>query len=165
MSKRRNGERPFPEMANGILSIISEENPDFIISEQMFFRKSFDSIEYPLKLHGIEEYAASIANIPDLPIVTSTWRSVCGFENNLTLGKKKNMTGKEKDAYYKTSSIRLSSDVTQKEIIDDNHADSICIGYATSLIIKNIVQYAQKNEKNSKRKSKNAEILKKKVKK
>lgn len=165
---RPNGETAmdrFPEMASGIIKVISGKVPDFIVSEQMFIRKSFDSIEYPLKLHGIEEYAANMADILDVPIVTSTWRSLCGFKSNLQIGTDANMTKKEKDAYYKTSSMNLASNVTNVQITDDNHADSICIGYATSLILQNYVQNAQKpNGKSQKSGKSNEKITRKKKK-
>ena len=146
----------FPKMASGIIEKISEKNPDLIISEEMFFRKQFASIEYPLKLHGIEEYAASIAGILDLPIVTSTWRSLCGFKSNIDLGyrEKDSMTEKEKETYYKDMSIQIARTFTNLPITDDNHADSICIGMAVSKIIQ-IAQNSKlkigKNNKISKR--------------
>lgn len=135
--KGKNAPERFPGMASGIVSIISDTVPDFIVSEQMFIRQSFDSIEYPLKLHGIEEYAASIAGIPDYPIVTSTWRSMCGFPSNLDIGKMKSpMSKKEKDAYYKKLSIAFAGNVPDCIPEDDNHADATCIGFAVAKIIQ-----------------------------
>lgn len=147
---RPNGETAmdrFPEMASGIIKVISGKVPDFIVSEQMFIGKSFDSIEYPLKLHGIEEYAANVAGILDVPIAISTWRSLCGFLNNLEIGTNQRMTKKEKDAYYKKTSIQMAGKITGLEIRDDNHADAICIGFAISKILKTYIQIAQIEEK------------------
>jgi len=140
----------FPKMANGIINVISGKMPSFIVSERMFIRKSFDSIEYPLKLHGIEEYAASIAGIPDVPIVTTTWRNLCGFLNNLEIGTDQQMTQKEKDKYYKLTSMRLAGALAGFEITDDNHADAICIGLAISKILQYYMQNAQNEEKKNK---------------
>lgn len=129
-------------MAAQIVQTIVDQEPDLIFSESMFLRKGFRSIEYTLKLHGVEEYAAYMAGIPDQAIGVATWRNLCGFPSNLNqLPPEFNHAAPNgRSRYYKQRSMELAGQITGTDVSDDNYADAVCIGFAVSKIFQKMGQ-------------------------
>lgn len=129
--KGRNAKERFPNMAKQIVEKICTKNVSCVVAEGAFYRKSFSSIEYLLKLHGIAEYCAFMLGIPFQKMVTTAWRSECGFPRNFD---------KEGNLNFKELSKNFASTLLKRSVSDDNEADAVCIGYAFKNKCVHIIQ-------------------------
>lgn len=112
----------FPELIKNIINILKTESPDTVVVEAAFYRTSFKSIEYLLKLQGCVEAYCRLNNIIFDSIETTTWRSKLNFPTNFKKNKQK--------CDYKSLSIECANRVSNKQIISDDEADAVCIGLA-----------------------------------
>lgn len=110
----------FPDLIKNIICMIQEIKPDIVVVEAVFFRKSFKSIEYLLKLQGCVEAYCKLHHITFDSIETTTWRGVLKFPTNLER--------KEVKPDYKALSIQFARAISSKNIESDDEADAICIG-------------------------------------
>lgn len=112
----------FPELIKNIIDILKTESPDTVVVEAAFYRTSFKSIEYLLKLQGCVEAYCRLNNIIFDSIETTTWRGKLNFPTNFKKNKQK--------CDYKSLSIEFANRLSKKQITSDDESDAICIGLA-----------------------------------
>lgn len=112
----------FYPMGTSILSIIRRISPDVLVVESSFMKKVYNSIEYPLKLHGLIEFECHKQNIIYRRMTPASWRSKTGVT------APKELKGDAKRKALKKDSIRVASLFAGRIIETDDEADAINIG-------------------------------------
>lgn len=111
----------FPEMSGYIIDILQKWKPRKIIVEGFYFAKSFASIEYLIKLHGVVECWAARKYISFCVLQPTVWRKALGFPTDKgKIGRKKR----------KEAAILFAENILGRSPSCDDEADAICIGYA-----------------------------------